>query len=439
MKQIALIFSMILLSSGISFGQKGVDDNSTWGKGEDSIRCIKNYSLYRNYARQKNYADALPFWEVCYQECPLASKNLYTDGALIIKWQISQAPTDEEKEVLFNNLMALYDKRIQYFGDDARYPTGYILQLKTLDYIRFKSQNVSEIHSMYEEVLKLRANQLPSKMLQSIMAYTIRYYSEGGISANLALDRYKEISDLMEAKDDKEGQRAIDNMIVTIASCENLVEIYSGQLEEKKNDLEWIEKSLRFMARAGCKEEPLYFQLAEIKHESAPSSATALGMASRCIQNKDYNKGEDYLLQAIELEEDANEKAEHCYKLAQMSYTVLNSYSKARQYCLAALKHRPNWGDPYILIAQLYSASAQKGNLGPDEISNRAGYWAAYDKALQAKQVDPSVSAKADNLMNQYKQQFPKKTDIFMHPDYTEGEKITVGGWIGESTTIRPN
>ena len=53
---------MVSVLSGLS--QKGIEDGSRWGKGEDSIRCIRNYSLYREYYKQKIYKDAFPYWRI---------------------------------------------------------------------------------------------------------------------------------------------------------------------------------------------------------------------------------------------------------------------------------------------------------------------------------------------------------------------------------------
>ncbi|NJK84869.1 MAG: hypothetical protein HC906_01715 [Bacteroidales bacterium] len=67
-----------------NFAQKGVEDLSKYGHGEDSIRCVTNYSLYREYSRQRDYKMALTYWRGVFNECPLVSKNLYIDGVKFI-------------------------------------------------------------------------------------------------------------------------------------------------------------------------------------------------------------------------------------------------------------------------------------------------------------------------------------------------------------------
>ena len=41
------------------YSQKGVDDGSVFGKGEDSIRCLMNLSLYYEFYKHNNYRDAI--------------------------------------------------------------------------------------------------------------------------------------------------------------------------------------------------------------------------------------------------------------------------------------------------------------------------------------------------------------------------------------------
>ena len=50
--------------------QKGVDNGTQFGSGEDSIRCLTNISLFIPYAKVNNFQDAYPYWKIAYDECP---------------------------------------------------------------------------------------------------------------------------------------------------------------------------------------------------------------------------------------------------------------------------------------------------------------------------------------------------------------------------------
>ncbi len=96
--------------------------------------CKVNLALFTEYAKVKSYADAYEPWMKVYTECPSLSKNIYVFGVKILEWKIKQATTQEEFKEAFDQLMKLYDDRIQYFGNDPRIPTPVILEMKASKY-----------------------------------------------------------------------------------------------------------------------------------------------------------------------------------------------------------------------------------------------------------------------------------------------------------------
>ena len=70
--------SLLFTLPGIS--QKGIEDGSKYGKGQDSITCIKNLSLYREFFKHNNYKDAIQPWRKVFGECPAASERMYVEG-----------------------------------------------------------------------------------------------------------------------------------------------------------------------------------------------------------------------------------------------------------------------------------------------------------------------------------------------------------------------
>jgi hypothetical protein len=59
----SLFFSAFIGVSIISVGQTGAEDGSRYGHGEDSIRCVRNLSLYREFVRNRDYDMAYPYWQ----------------------------------------------------------------------------------------------------------------------------------------------------------------------------------------------------------------------------------------------------------------------------------------------------------------------------------------------------------------------------------------
>ena len=81
----------------------------------------------------------------------------------------------------------------------------------------------------------------------------------------------------------------------------------------------------------------------------------------------------------------------------------------------------------------MYAASP---NWSDEGALNKCTYYAAIDKLQRAKSVDPSVAEKANELIRTYSAYVPKDEDLFFL-GLKKGNSVTIGGWIGETTTIR--
>jgi tetratricopeptide (TPR) repeat protein len=160
----------------------------------------------------------------------------------------------------------------------------------------------------------------------------------------------------------------------------------------------------------------------------------------------DYEGAITYYDQAIKLAmvEDALEDvADYQYNAAFYCYNNLKKYPEARKYAqasiatLSGLGQNKGQGRCYIIIGMCYAATRLYGNDAKGAILNKTVYWAAVDKFVKAKQVDPSVEAQASEFINSYSKYYPTKEERFDLPGEFSGNTYYVGGWIGESTTIR--
>ena len=68
-------------------------------------------------------------------------------------------------------------------------------------------------------------------------------------------------------------------------------------------------------------------------------------------------------------------------------------------------------GRAYLFIASLYATSVN--SCGTNEFEKRMTYVAAYNKAVRASKVDPSMSSVARKFIRKYKANFPSKKVIF--------------------------
>ena len=136
-----LFAAALTLGSMQAFAVKGIEDGSKYGTGEDSIRCLEQLSLYQSYYTIKDYNSAYSSWKVVFDECPKAgNRTFYSRGAFLIANQMSKDAADPAKyKEWFDLLMKCYEARVQYCGNDTRYPEPYIRGRQAIDFIKYST------------------------------------------------------------------------------------------------------------------------------------------------------------------------------------------------------------------------------------------------------------------------------------------------------------
>lgn len=453
MKKLLLSIVALLSLGSLSFAQSGVVDKPGFKSAEDSINYVKNTSYYKTYKKSNNYVDAYAFWKKIYENYPAQTKDIYIDGVDIIKANIEKAKTPDEKQKLVDELMRVYDNRIKYFGDDPQYGVDYILGSKIEDYVKFfgDKADYAQIYDWLKPVVDEK-----KEKTDPLALYYYSYSSLVKLSKDpshkdtyikdhfMVDDFYKQaIAAAKEAGNDDavknyEGFKQSAEQAFAAsgaADCATMEKIYGPQIESKKTDKEFLQTVIGLLGSVGCTESTLYFSASEALYQIEPSASAALGIAGKAYKEGNTARAEKYYNEAINLSKDASEKGEVYYMLAVMAYDR-GQYSTARNYANNAMANKKGFGAPMLLIANMYAATA-KSVYPDDPILQRIVYCLVVDKASQAKAMDPSVTSQANSIINRYAGYYPAKEDIFMHPDLKAGQSFTVGGWIGETTTIR--
>ncbi|MBO7231836.1 MAG: hypothetical protein J6V16_01580 [Bacteroidales bacterium] len=449
MKKFFVVFSVMMLSF-TAFAQKGVEDGSKYGHGEDSVRCIQNLSLYQTYAKQGDYATALEFWTIAYTECPAASINLYIEGAKIRTWQLKREKDPAKKMEYFNALMQVYDQRIQYFGDYVRAPRPFVYGRKAVDYFTLHPDGENSDKKPAYEWLTICINECSVRQFNAAYApYFIlasKAMLENPEHKTQFINDYLKVMDVMDqkialAKTDAEKEKLaayesdINDVFVSsgVADCTTLQEIFAADLEANKTNLEWLNKVVDLFKRVKCTDTEVYFAASQYSHQLNPTPESAEGCAYMCIKKEEYSKAAEYLNEAIAMTDDNNKKSEYEF-LAATALFAGKQYAEARKHALAAASYKEGYAEPYVMIAKMYANSVDQFD---DQVIRRLVYCAAVDKLEKAKSIDPAVAEECNDLIAKYREQYPRSEDVFMNPNVDEGKPYTLGGWINERTIVR--
>lgn len=443
-------FLAIATIAGLSAQKAGYDPvKAPFGHGEDSVKCRMNLSLMTTSAKAENYKEALTPWNAVYENCPASSRNIYILGPRIFKSLYASETDAAKKKQYLDKTMEIYDTRLKYYSDDKK---GTVLAYKAYDYMELMGDKADSkiVYQWLGEALKEMKSEMepkdaysyymvasltqfltdPSKKNQYISDYfTVAGYVDEAISkANAANDKAN--ADYLGLV--KEG---IVKAFVSSGAgdCKTLTDYYADKVEPNKADKAFLNEVINALGSVGCSESDLYFTASEYLYKLEPSAGAAIGLANKSLRDKDYDTAIKYYHEGAQLETDKNKASDYMMQLAGI-FSNQRNFAKSRQAAYDALEFNPNNGEAYILIAQLYAASAQ--NIFPETEKRGLVFCAAVDKLQKARSVDPSVSGKANGLINTYSGYFMDTETAFMM-GIKAGESVVIPGWIGESTTVR--
>lgn len=444
-----LAATSLLAIPASAWAQKGVDDGSKYGHGEDSVACIMNLVQYGDQVKMKNYKEAYEPWKLVFAECPQAKGvRLYTDGLNIMKGLIKSDKAN--KDTYYDFILKIYDQRAKYYGTNKKYPTSYLMGMKALDIVAF-GPGTKEARAEALRLLEIAIAGAPSTVqpafLQTYMVQKAAQYGDDEISAEEVVNAYVKCGDIMPKVEAAGGEKLKESVATSkdnieqvfahsgAADCATLEKIFAPQLSANKGDAAWLKRINKLLGNGDCTDNDLFYATSEALHNISPEASSARGLARMYLKQNDVDKCLSYYEEAIKLEDDALQKGKYYYEMAFVLFST-NNLSAAKQAAVNASQNRPEWGAPYVLLGKLYATGAR--NIGEKDYEKKAGYWAAVDKLNRAKSIDSTeaVQKEATDLIRQYSQHFPSKEDLFFE-GIKDGSPYHVGGFINENTTVR--
>jgi hypothetical protein len=429
-------FSLLLAVPAVA--QKGIEDGSKYGKGQDSINCIKNLSLYREFFKHNNYRDAIGPWRKVFGECPASSERMFVEGITMYRSFIESAPEGPVMEGLIDTMLLIYDRRAEYFGGE-----GNILGRKGIDLLRYRRDDIDAIEEAYgylKRSIELDQNKSRDAVLVTFVNSSITLNKADKLTDSQSIEDYftaTAIIDQLLGKSSRweRAKENVDELMLNsgLLTCDALNEYFGPQFEANQNDTEFLQKVVNFYSSSGCDLADLYIAAAEKMYDLEPGPESAHNLAYLFMRRNEYPKAAEYLKMAVVGEGiDNDTRAEWFYELAVVS-SATDQFCEAISYAREAIANNSNLGKAYILLGDAIIAS--RDNLG-EEFDQRTSFWVAADKYAKARSVDPSVADEAGKKLSDYASQYPDNEEIFFR-DLKEGDSYQVKGCINEYTTVR--
>jgi tetratricopeptide (TPR) repeat protein len=433
-----LLTAMSLLLVLPVLSQKGIEDGSKYGKGADSINCIKNLSLYKEFFKHNNYKDAIPSWRLVFGECPASSERMYLEGITMYRKFIESSSVPERTEELIDTILMIYDRRIEYFDGE-----GNVLGRKGIDMLRYRRADIEAVNEAYGDLkrsVELQKNKSRDAVMVTFISASITLNQKGKIDDNQVIEDYFMATEIIDKLLDKSSRwprakATIDNNMIKsgLLTCDALNSYFEPQFEANKEDRTFLENVIRFYDASGCDRADLYVSASEQMYKIDPGPESAHQLARLFMIKSDFIKAADYLKMAVIGEGiDDETRAEWYYELT-IVLTANEDYCSAIFYANEAISRKSDYGKAYIALGDAIISS--RGNLGND-FEKRAAFWVAADKYAKAKSVDPSVAADANKKLSTYAGQYPNHEEVFFR-DLKDGDSYQVKGCINAYTTVR--
>lgn len=401
--------------------------------GADEQKCKENLSMFREYYKQKNYADALNPWRWTFVNCPEASGNIYKNGPKIIKAKMKV--DKENKAAYIDTLMMVFDQRIQYFGKE-----GYVLGLKGYELIGVDKKRSEEALGYLQSSIDLDGNKASVQAVYGYMKAIVNLEKSGVKTKEDVLNAYAVVSEIIDynivnetkmAKNFVKYSSKVEDLFTPYANCDDLVSLFSAKFDIATEDVSFLNRITKVLEGKDCSSSQLFFDASSRLYELDPSAASADKMAKMSIAKGKSSDAIEFAKKAVEMEEDENQKAIYYLGLAD-AYRNAGSYSSARNAVYNALKIRSGWGQAYMSLGNIYIAGA---NSCGGDFEKSTVYWVAVD-AFKKALNDDDTKDRASKSINTYSKYFPTKETCFFN-GVEAGKSHTVACWINEVTTAR--
>jgi tetratricopeptide (TPR) repeat protein len=427
---------MFILGAGINY------TNAQDGKyGKDSVNCVRNLSLYKEYLKQKAYHDALKPWITVFSDCPASSKNIYLDGQILYTTFIENEKDKSRISQMVDTLLLNYDRRIQYFGQE-----GFVLGRKGVDLLRYRREEVETAYSYLSASIKDRLNASEEAVVVTYMQTTAYLFSTQKLTREDVLNNFAQSMTILQSKLDNAGETdKIDKIKSAIeavethfsksgaADCSALIKFFTPKFQQTPEDLDLLKKMTDLLDKAGCNDDDLFLNASINLYKLEPSARAAYMLAKMFVKRKDVSKALHYYNQAVNTDTVKLQKAQYYLEMAAV-FLSQNEPEKARSNAQKCLEIDKGKGMAHIIIGKAYSSSIN--SCGTNDFEKAAVYWVVVDKFIQAKNADGSVAEEANQLISSYSKSFPNREEAFFY-GVNEGDAYTVGCWISEKTKAR--
>lgn len=403
------------------------------------IQCAYNLSNMAEYMKIDLPEYAAGPWRSVFKTAPKSKENVYIIGAKIYQHFLDKNDDPEKFQGLYDTLMMIYDRRIEYFGNEA-----YVLGRKAVDIIQYNESEYPEAYRAFLRSAEMDGIETSLNVIAGLGQTSAVMLGNNLIEAVDFLSNFFLCKDILTKKRELgksipsiiRAEKSLDKILANVKfnDCMQLETFYRERISKDESNEEFMKITIELLTASGCENSAFFAEVNENLLNLKPDPDLAYKIARFNLNNENFEAAAKYLLLAIDMEKDNEKRAQYQYQLSLIHMAKLMNPKEARFYALQSIQSKSNWGEPYFIIA----ASSVEGikDCNTDAFSKQAINWLAVDYCIKAKSVDPSVTQKANDLIEKYKSGFPNHEETFFR-SLQEGDPYSFSCWFDESTRVK--
>ncbi|QYJ69405.1 tetratricopeptide repeat protein [Flavobacterium litorale] len=428
-------------------------------------KCEKQFEIYEEKVKSRSYTDAQDILAILQKDCPKYDTKIYTYAEKMYKYKIESSRTPETKRANIDTLLVLY---ADY---EKNFPGNGSLVRKALLLKEQQMADDDEVYKMLDTFFAAHKKKFTDyDALQTYFNLYLQKYESGKtISQKEFVEKYATIAaqvayaqnklttqkaTLLQKQEtailtDEEKQlladadpaldaldAVADNISIMASkhfSCEVLSEYYARSYNDHKADIEWLGAVADVMYNNKCYNNEVLYNAATAIQKTQPTAQSNYRLGKIELKRGNTKDAIYYFEKSVALDNDIKNKANKYYEIASVYRNI--DKKTAKQYALKAAETNPEFGKPYIMLAQMYASVTSGGECNLTDFQRKALVFLALEATKKAEEAESRYKTTAAAMAERYKEKLPSKSEA-KAAGYRRGDEVTFGCWINETIKL---
>jgi len=408
-------------------------DGWNWPAGADQEAKAREFNAaYTDYMNSEQFVEATGPLYWLFVNAPDLNESIYINGVTIYKGAADQVADEAKKKVYQDSVITIYEKRGELYNNESKWIENKAYY--SYGFYKGDKTKLGDVVANFEKAIELNGElslpDLYSAYFDAVYrhnAYNKVYEPEEVLEVYNSIQ--EDLNKLETAGTDVTRPRNTTEKILVamkLIDCDFIDNTLGPKLAADPENEELADQIFKYSVQYKCFSSDTFLAALELKDSKNPTFATSQVRAMRYLQDKDYEKAEPALNQALGLAENDQQKAEIQFELAQV-YASQGKKSAARTAAreVASLDEEKS-SEAWKLIGDLYISSSNDCRGGVSRAKDYSIFIAAYNAYQRAGNSAGMANARA---------RFPSKEELFTE-GLQVGETLNTGCWIGETVTL---